>query len=96
MTWKYTDYRPLPEWFTVANAAKYSGLSAALLYELIREKCIVSSTILRPGRRRGRRLIQRSSLDAFIETGIGRNSADNIRGEAPECMDPAGEKGGAA
>ena len=96
MTWKYSDYQQYPEWFTVANAAEYSGLSPALLYELIKEECIISSTVLRPGRRRGRRLIQRSSLDTFIEKGIGKKSVDNIRGESPEFIDPAGEKGGAA
>lgn len=69
-----------PAWFTVAGAARYSGLSPALLYELIKEECVVSSTVLRPGRRRGRRLIQRASLDTFIENGIGQSSIDNIRG----------------
>ncbi len=95
MTWKYSDNKQLPEWFTVANAAKYSGLSAALLYELIREKCIVSSTVLRPGRRRGRRLIQRISLDAFIAKGIGKDSIDNVRGGA-ERENSNGKKGGFA
>jgi hypothetical protein len=75
-----------PAWFTVADAAKYSGLSAALLYELIKEDCIVSSTVLRPGRRRGRRLVQRASIDAFIEAGVGRSSADNLRGGASKAL----------
>lgn len=75
-----------PAWFTVADAAKYSGLSAALIYELIKENCIVSSTVLRPGRRRGRRLVQRASIDAFIEAGVGRSSADNLRGGASKAF----------
>lgn len=91
-----TENNPsLPAWFTVADAAKYSGLSCALLYELINEECIVSSTVLRPGRRRGRRLIQRASLDAFIEMGIGKNSIDNVRGSAAR-ENSNGKKGGPA
>ena len=82
-TWNYLDNKPLPAWFSVSDAAHYSGLSAALLYELIEDKCIISSTALRPGRRRGRRLIQRASLDEFIEAGVGKKSADNIRGGEP-------------
>lgn len=68
-----------PSWLTVAGAADYSGLSSALIYELIKEGCVTSSTVLRPGRRRGRRLVKRSSLDAYIESGIGRSSIDNTR-----------------
>ncbi len=91
-----TENNPsLPAWFTVADAAKYSGLSGALLYELINEECIVSSTVLRPGRRRGRRLIQRTSLDAFIEKGIGKSSIDNVRGGAAR-ENSNGKKGGFA
>lgn len=77
---KDIERNPLPAWFSVLDAANYSGLSPALLYELIKDDCIVSSTALRPGCRRGRRLIQRASLDAFIEAGVGKKSADNIRG----------------
>ena len=85
----------LPAWFNVPGAAQYSGLSPALLYELIKEECIVSSTVLRPGRRRGRRIIQRASLDAFLEAGIGKKSVDNIRGgAAPENSN--GKTGGPA
>jgi len=75
-----------PAWFTVADAAKYSGLSPALIYELIKENCIVSSTVLRPGRRRGRRLVQRASIDAFIEAGVGKSSADNLRSGAKSAI----------
>ncbi len=85
-----------PAWFTVSEAARYSGLSIALLYELIKEDCIVSSTVLRPGRRRGRRLIQRGSLDTFIEEGIGKGSVDNIRGGAAGNLDSTETKGGTA
>jgi len=81
-TYQYTktEQHHLPAWFTVRGASNYSGFSIALIYELIADDCIISSTPLRPGRKRGRKLIQRASLDAFIEAGIGKKSADNIRG----------------
>lgn len=85
---KNSDKGTQPAWFTIPEASRYSGLSAALLYELIKEDCLVSSTVLRPGRRRGRRLVQRASIDAFIEAGVGRSSADNLRGGATKgCPD---------
>ena|ERR1035437_3813740 len=60
-----------PIWFSVTSAARYSGLSRALIYEHIRDEMLVSSTVKRPGRRRGRRLVERASLDRLIEAGIG-------------------------
>lgn len=66
-----------PAWFPVAAAARYSGLSRALIYEHISDGALVSSTVKRPGRTRGRRLVQRASLDRLIEEGIGGKSADN-------------------
>jgi len=79
MSPKYIEDKTEPAWFTVKGASNYSGLSTALLYELIEDGCIVSSTALRPGRKRGRRLINRASLDVFIEAGVGKKSADNVR-----------------
>lgn len=66
-----------PAWFSVPAASHYSGLSRALLYEHIADDALVSSTVKRPGRSRGRRLVLRSSLDRLIEAGIGQKSADN-------------------
>lgn len=66
-----------PTWFSVPAAAHYRGLSRALLYEHIANNALVSSTVKRPGRIRGRRLVLRSSLDHLIEAGIGQKSADN-------------------
>ena len=79
MSQTYSDNTPSPAWFPIAAAAHYSGLSRALLYEHIADGSLVSSTVKRPGRLRGRRLIQRSSLDRLIETGIGESSEVNIR-----------------
>lgn len=66
-----------PTWFSLPAAPLYSGLSRALLYEHIADGALVSSTVKRPGRSRGRRLVLRSSLDRLIEAGIGQKSADN-------------------
>lgn len=77
---KYSEDWSTPAWFTISDAARYSGLSTALIYELIKDGSLVSSTVLRPGKRRGRRLINRASIDSFIEAGVGKKSADNIRG----------------
>lgn len=66
-----------PAWFTIAAAARYSGLSRALIYVHIHDGSLVSSTVKRHGCNRGRRLVRRSSLDQLLEDGIGRKSADN-------------------
>ncbi|MDQ8191571.1 hypothetical protein [Roseibacillus persicicus] len=81
MSWNKPDYpvSPTPEWLTIFGASIYSGLSKSLIYELIDDDLIVSATVLRPGRKRGRRLIQRRSLDEFIESCIGQKSFDNTR-----------------
>jgi hypothetical protein len=67
-------------WLNISDAAIYSGLSRSLLYELIRDESLTTSTVLRPGCRRGRRLIERASIDKCIEEGIGKASADNTKG----------------
>ena len=77
MSKTYFDNTKLPAWFPVAEAARDSGLSRALIYEHIADGALVSSTVKRPGRTRGRRLVQRASLDRLIEEGIGGKSADN-------------------
>ena len=61
-------------WFTLQNASAYCGLSPRTLQEHIRHGRIVSSNVIAPGSSRGRRLICRESLDAFIEEGIGKVS----------------------
>lgn len=70
-----------PKWLTVAVSVRYSGLSRALIYEHIKDETLISSTVKRPGCSRGRRLIQRASLDRLIESGIGTSSANNIGGK---------------
>jgi hypothetical protein len=60
-----------PAWLTYNDASRYSGLSVRLLQDLVRRHLIVSSAVIQPGARRGRRLISRASLDEWIEQGIG-------------------------
>jgi hypothetical protein len=60
-----------PAWLSLPAASTYSGLSVRLLQDLIRRNLIVSSAVKQPGAKRGRRLISRSSLDEWIERGIG-------------------------
>ena len=71
---KQKNRATLPTWLTINGAARYSGLSGRLLQEAIRENLVVSSLVTRPGAKRGRRLINRESLDAWIEAGIGSKS----------------------
>jgi Helix-turn-helix domain len=53
------------------GAVHYCGLCEGTLYKLVKDKLITSSNVILPGNSRGRRLIKRSSLDEFIEAGIG-------------------------
>ncbi len=59
-----------PQWLTIEGATRYSGLSDGTIRTYIREGHIVSANIVLPGNRRGRRLINRPSLDAFIESYV--------------------------
>lgn len=68
-----------PMWLTVVAAVRYSGLSRALLYLHIKDGKLISSTVKRPGCSRGRRLVQRASLDQLIEDGIGISSSNNMQ-----------------
>ena len=63
-----------PRWLTIKGAAIYSGLSERTIQNYIKADVIISSNVVLPGASRGRRLIERISLDAFIEKGIGGKS----------------------
>lgn len=73
----YPPNKLLCAWFSVTGAVNYSDLSRTLIYEHINDGSLVSSTVKRPGCKRGRRLVQRASLDQLIESGIGQKSVDN-------------------
>ena len=59
-----------PQWLTIEGARRYSGLSDGTIYAYIRSGHVVSAMVTLPGNRRGRRLINRASLDAFIESYV--------------------------
>jgi hypothetical protein len=61
-----------PRWLTLASAARYCGLSERTIENYIKDGLIVSANVIRPGASRGRRLVDRCSLDSFIESQIGR------------------------
>jgi len=60
-----------PRWLTLDKAAAYCGLGQRCLQNYIKAGHIRSSNAVAPGATRGRRLIDRESLDAFIEAGVG-------------------------
>jgi len=84
-------------WLTAQGAAEYCGLSVRTIETLAKDKLIVSSTVIRPGKSRGRRLIERASLDAWILKGIRPAGNDAYRA-IPQQENPhsAAEEGGAA
>lgn len=72
-----------PGWMSVEDAASWSGLSITLIRELIADDLIVSSNVVKPGKTRGRRLVNRESLNAYIETGIGSKSELAMNAKRP-------------
>ncbi|WP_419529552.1 helix-turn-helix domain-containing protein [Haloferula sp.] len=77
----------MSRWLPLKKASIYSGLSARTLQNYIRKGLIKSSNVIAPGSSRGRRLIDRESLDAFIEAGVNRSATklnmNSIRGDSP-------------
>ena len=72
----------LPVWATYKKAHAYSGLSIRLLQDFVREGLVRSSIVLKPGAKRGVRLIDLASLDALIERGVG------LKAEVPMNLNP--------
>jgi len=68
-----------PAWFSIAAAIRHSGLSRSLIHEHINDGSLLSSTVKRPGRNRGRRLVQCASLDRLILSGIGSKSCTGLK-----------------
>jgi len=63
-----------PRWLGFDQASIYSGLGIRVLQNHVKNDFIRSSNVVAPGSTRGRRLIDRESLDAFIEAGVGKVS----------------------
>lgn len=57
-------------WLRVHVATIYSGLSRARIYGLLADGQIRSASIRAKGRRRGIRVIDRLSIDEFIEKNV--------------------------
>jgi hypothetical protein len=63
-----------PRWLKVGAAVTYSGISRAVLYRILAEGKIRSSSLRSRSALRGIRLIDRASLDAYIESFAGKYS----------------------
>ena len=74
MSTKYTD-EITRRWLTYQHAEIYSGIGARTLQSHVKAGLIRSSNACAPGASRGRRLIDRQSLDDFIERGVNAPSA---------------------
>jgi hypothetical protein len=59
-----------PRWLKVEKAVSYSGISRAVLYRLLAEAKIRSSSLRSRGASRGIRLIDRASLDAYCNKSV--------------------------
>ncbi len=65
------EHDPIAQrWAPYPEASRFSGLSQRLLEDLVKDGLIVSSLARRPGCVRGVRLVELSSLDAYIRSGI--------------------------
>ena len=82
-----------PQWLTIEGARRYSGLSDGTIYAYIRAGYVVSAMVTLPGNRRGRRLINRASLDAFIESYVlgTRRKADQPQRQLMDLLDTAAD-----
>src|ERR1700757_3692544 len=63
-----------PRWLKVGAAVSYSGISRAVLYRILAEGKIRSSSLRSRGALRGIRLIDRASLDAYIESFVDKSA----------------------
>jgi hypothetical protein len=64
-----------PRWLSYQGASDYCSLSARDIQELVKLKLVRSKNVLKPGAERGRRVIDRLSLDEYIE-GQGDEISD--------------------
>jgi hypothetical protein len=82
-----------PRWLRIPSAVKYSGLSRSRLYELfakgqIKSICLKSHT----GALRGVRLVDRESIDLFMES-VQEVVSRRTAAEACEASAPNGPTG---
>lgn len=72
-----------PRWLKVDAAVIYSGISRVVLYRILAEGKIRSSSLRSSGALRGIRLIDRASLDAYIESCATKAVERKEKGVAP-------------
>ena len=63
---------------TFEAGAQYTGVSTRTLQNWEQQGAFRAANIILPGSTRGRRLIERASLDSFLESFIGAPSADLV------------------
>jgi hypothetical protein len=59
------------KWFKIREAARYAGVSERLVELWLSAGSIKTTLVRMPGKRRGVRLVNRESLDSFLEAGVG-------------------------
>jgi hypothetical protein len=67
-------YDRKPRWITFQTASRYCGLCARTLQNYEKAEMIRVANVIIPGLTRGRKLIDRESLDALIEASIGKKT----------------------
>jgi hypothetical protein len=70
-----------PRWLTYQTAPKYCGLSARTLLNYELAGLIKVANVIQPGSTRGRKLIDRESLDRLIEESVGQKTTAPICGK---------------
>jgi hypothetical protein len=60
-----------PRWLTYQAAPKYCGISTRTLQNYENAGLIVVANVIQPGSKRGRKLIDRESLDRLIMESVG-------------------------
>ena len=61
-----------PRWLRIPAAVSYSGISRAKLFILLADREIKSASIRSKGKERGIRVVDRESIDRFLEARSGR------------------------
>lgn len=67
-----------PRWLTFQAAPKYCGISIRTLQNYENAGLIAVANVIQPGAKRGRKLIDRESLDRLIEDSVGIKTTAEI------------------
>ncbi len=69
---------PPPRWLTYQTGSEYCGISIRTLQNYENAGLIVVANVIQPGAKRGRKLIDRESLDRFIMESVGTKTQIKI------------------